>query len=1113
MKEVLKNKFLELCAEDGFDISDTSNPQYKAVMDNVSIIPAGAGSGKTAVLSHRFLRLVLDGIHCDEILTITFTKDATANMKGKIFKILSSAKDKGLIDKAELDKFSKAAISTTDSFCSQIVREDCVRYGISSTFSIDEDDNLKKEASGIIRRIIENRKDDAELKYYLSMLSVNDIEETFIKLASDYCSIANPPLQNFSVVKNSILQEFKYDTIEEDIKDLIQPARDYLYDLENNKAKFKEGSYGLKNITLLEAFLAAEDKKDFFLQNDERPGGNVGKKELRNLCVKPWEDLLLRCRVTSEKSLKFLGYLFGLISEFSGQFLRYKRESGLLSFNDVMKLSIDILKTNQGIRDRYRRKFKAVMVDEFQDNNDDNRVLVYLLAANDSYTGGHEPAIDEIDIDKVFMVGDEKQSIYRFRNADVTVFKKMISDFGKSRTVLLQRNFRSEKTVIDCINDLFCGLIIPDKAENIPDYEAVYEALKSDKNLVDNPHVEFHYLEEKNGSDEFKDIEIEALDVAETIREMVDGEDYMVCTDSSGTRKPKYSDIAILLKKYTHQQAFEKALKAYGIPFESPENKSLTLDAVANDFCSLLQVAVYGESDTVSFYAFLKSPLCSMTDAELSALKTSEDSSERLKDVRLKIWKIADNLGKNGIADSVRMIWEDLGYRFIALKNKQAAASAEEHYNYLYSLAVDYDSKGKSVVQFLSKLREFYGKENGIKDITVQREQEVGVKIMSIYKSKGLEFPIVFVSDMGCRASGKGGFEPNISLSGDNVIMPYYLDAEDGKLRNPYVKTGKNDKTAKDNAETKRVLYVAATRAMQHLIFTGVVPNEVKEELNETSGINMIKYFLRSLGCTKEKDKSLQFRREVNGLIIKRIKKPEKNDEGTPDNPESTGVSSTIESWYEETQGAFRFNKYKFGVTTLVRKGENKPKGLKADLLPSVPCDSVLMQVKADDVSTLEDDSFADDEENDNPAITAFGTLVHSMLENAVLGVDDSREYGQFFSHPEKKMIKKSAEILRDNFVNSDFRKKLRGYSLYPEKKFYTYEEADNVIVEGIIDLLCVKDGEAVIVDYKTDHYRNPETHRKQLEYYKKAVESIYPGYKVSAFLFYLRSGEAVKIC
>ncbi|MGN1163318.1 MAG: UvrD-helicase domain-containing protein, partial [Candidatus Ornithospirochaeta sp.] len=146
MKNETKEKFLSFCLERHFDITSPDSRQREAVFsDDKFVIPAGAGSGKTTVLTYRFLRLLMDEdiapIHSDEILTITFTKAATANMKSRIYRTLKSAEKMGLIPQEEVDRFSNAEISTTDSFCSKIVRMDSIRYGIAPDFSIEDEDD------------------------------------------------------------------------------------------------------------------------------------------------------------------------------------------------------------------------------------------------------------------------------------------------------------------------------------------------------------------------------------------------------------------------------------------------------------------------------------------------------------------------------------------------------------------------------------------------------------------------------------------------------------------------------------------------------------------------------------------------------------------------------------------------------------------------------------------------------------------------------------------------------------------------------------------------------------------------------------------------------------
>ena len=167
MKNETKEKFLEFCKKEHFDISSETSKQREAVFsDEKYVIPAGAGSGKTTVLTYRFLRLLIDEdiapIHSDEILTMTFTKAATANMKSRIYKALKVAESNGLIDKEEIDRFSNAEICTTDSFCSKIVRLDSIRYGITPDFNIEDDDEYEEWVENTVREIILEKIKDKE---------------------------------------------------------------------------------------------------------------------------------------------------------------------------------------------------------------------------------------------------------------------------------------------------------------------------------------------------------------------------------------------------------------------------------------------------------------------------------------------------------------------------------------------------------------------------------------------------------------------------------------------------------------------------------------------------------------------------------------------------------------------------------------------------------------------------------------------------------------------------------------------------------------------------------------------------------------------------------------
>lgn len=1126
MTEDKLNAYLEFCRKNGFDITQPDSNQRKAVLsDRYCVLPAGAGSGKTTVLTYRFLRLIMDDevekIHSDEILTITFTKAATANMRAKIYLILKKAEKEGLIGSEELERFSSAEISTTDSFCSKIVRSDCTRYGISTSFRIEDDADFSSFVETTLRAIIEEKieKDD-EVRNLCSLLTSDVLLSAFRKTADSYINIALP----FSSDGNELYREILDETLDSINYELGKKKEELVENLKtfitafNGYGSIKEDTDHAAHIMsfLIEGKEIPLDSK--FTQKrslKESPGQFEEYKKQKTVLKEEFSKYLSFLKYKDESGYHLLKGYCSLLTSFQERILLHKREEGALTFHDVMLLAIDILRSNVSMRSYYNNRFRRIMVDEFQDNNEENKRLIYLLAAKPEFTQtARYPEVDDIIIDKVFMVGDEKQSIYRFRGADVSVFKNISRDFGKERVLPLSENFRSENDLIRTINKIFDNSIMPQYS--IDEYEAEYTPLTSRRERVKS-NVSFRYMNVRNIPDDTERKLLapnslsEAHEVARIIREEILGSEkdkYMVWDKAAkAPRYPRFDDISILLRTGSSQSAFEKALRLYDIPFTVTDNKSLTMDAVLNDFYNVLQYSVYGLDDPLSFASLLRSPFINMSDMDLERVilniksskdrenGLSEDGRERLLVLEGLVNDVREREKKDSLSSLVHFLWFDCGYRY-SIETEAKNESYSEHYDYLFTIAADFDSKGKSLIELLDRIRPSLGDTSDFKDLRVQREAKEGVTIQTIHKSKGLEYPIVFVSDMGVKS--KGDSFPITTLPSGLPLFKCFI-TEDGELKNPLSEIKGGEISRIENAETKRILYVAATRSEHHLIFTSVFGTKAVDkdgnisQAGEDRKNSLLQYLVKGLGFDFESGTGIietkEFEPVYRYVFKERKSKKMKNHE--------------IADWYASPEEIKKDDvKKKVGVTTLIKENPVRPDEIIA--LPEITADRILSSTQY--AECLTDEEIKAEKEK---RITTFGTLVHLLLENAILGLETDTSI--FFKDDSRHSeIIESAFTLRDNFLLSDFRKKLEGYTLYPEKEFYIKD--GDTVVEGIIDLMCVSKEKIIIVDYKTDSIKAPERHMAQLGYYRHALSTIYSDRLIETYIFYLRSGEEVKL-
>ncbi len=1025
----IDSKFFDFCKKNRMQLVDENGSltvQGQAVMETKNcVVAAGAGSGKTTVLSYRFLRMVAQNISPERILTITFTKKATAEMKGRIYELLQKGHEEGLVNDSAMKKFSEVTISTVDSFCSEIVRKDAVHQGVPVDFKIQEDNDFQLMSNAIVDGLLDKHSKDPAVRLLHTYLSVDNIEEIFREIAYKFLNIAN------SFDNNAIQESLTF------VKQELKVAVDNLqYSNLNRK----------------------------------------GNRDFLDLIYSGLED----------DNLSTLTSLYKLIQEYETELFNEKRAAGVLSFGDVMQLAIKILKENETIRDFYKAKFDNIMIDEFQDNNDDYRKLLYLLSEKpDSHICDSEgiPVKENLCPNKIFLVGDEKQSIYRFRGADVTVFKRLCRDLC-SKPIELKRNWRSEPAIIEFCNTIFPEHIMPRAATSCEDYEAQYEDLETRPATpgLESKIVFLHPEIPEDSNKDKVDSESEAKVVASFIKEMCSENSAFLVPDDNDKddagnpvlRVPKYNEIGILLKVGSHQALFEQALTEQRIPYTVTEARSLMKGNLVNDFYNALQYCVF-PYDKISFAAYLKSPFCSFKDNEIEqVLKQPQYVDNRLEGLKQVI-------ATGIICKMLDYLWFDMGYRDYML-SKELNRPYLEDFDNLYSIAVNYDKSGESLIPFLDYLRPLLNSTDKIEMDSVFKEKIEGVQIMSIHKSKGLAFKIVIVADMSSGSRTPGGFQPEIYINPQHKLAVRYLTNNGQKLRNPVFELHKDDESAKDNAEAKRVLYVAATRARYHLIFSG---SDLSSTVNNTKQNSLLAYLLNAINKTKTELKNyeeIEFKPQTNVFYATQDKSKEYFKK-IFDSAIVTKLTSSIPrisvTHAEDTKKE----------QTISHNGNVVRK-----YLPRLACDAI-----------IEEHKFA----------TGFGSLAHIILEMHLKGQQEniSEEIEKLFleedfTEEQQKMIVSCANKLAFNFLTSKLYNQIKDMQLMSEKSFLIFNGTS--YVDGVIDLLALSEKEAYIIDFKTDSAFSVEDHKYQLEQYTKAVKSIYPEKNIHAYVCYLREEDLV---
>ncbi len=1020
------------------------------------IVAAGAGSGKTAVLSERFMRLVKEGsAHCDEILTITFTKKATAEMKSRIHKTLMEA---GLSD--ELRRFSSASISTVDGFCSSIAKSDCQRYGLTSDFSIFDEIELEETTKKLARKFLNQQSSKRSVIRLVSCFGSSNSVKLLSSLAKSYFDFIHPINAQSHAEEVLSFCKNKFEQSSEMLQTCCETFISSLSEFEKEKP----------NIDIVKKMLICAEHNDFDELKKLKIDGRLGSKEAKAIVNTIREKL--------EDSLdEFVFYgqalnqeedvleLYELVSDFEKLFTSEKRRMGCLTFSDVMKLTIDILITNKTIRSKYKQKFKYIMIDEFQDDNKDYRDLLYLLSEKPEVSNDEVPDIQDLSPEKIFLVGDEKQSIYRFRGADVCVFKSLCDEIDN--VIELSTNYRSKKPLVDTFNRLFSRVM----KNNGMKYEADFKGLDSDDEKAFQSKVIFHNFLHPHridysayGFECTTPVQSEAYGIANLIKRMLDTDDFLI-EKNGKTVRPSEGDIAILLKSSTRQCDYEKALRLKGIGYSITESRSLFTEALFNDFYNLLQICIYSY-DRTSLIAFLKSPFCRLTDREILSL----DLDNLPQEYQRIIDSVCEKLASSSLTQTLDFIYYDLGYRNFLISNPANQVYCE-HYDFLYALFSKFENSGKGLTQVLDYIRPLLGTTDKITELTTFREENDGVHIMTIHKSKGLGFPIVIVAGMQAGSSNNNVVNINNDF---NVLYFNCIENSNHSLSSPLYKGEKNHEMNQDEAELKRLFYVAATRACCHIVFSADIS---ESEIKEDSKNSMVKMLVDAAGFDFKTQKSANF--EMDGIPFDLI------DEHLTFSSQrmSEQKLNECESWYENCQSTdFNWKSQTVAVTSLV----DEQTDMTCQKLKSVNSDDIIIK---------------------NNIQTDFGTLVHAFIENHIKKISEPElKTSANLSEPEVLQITEDARKLANGFLNSKLYTKIKDYELYPEREFFM--KKDEIILNGKIDLLAISENEAVVIDFKTDIIKDEKQHIKQLSYYRDAVSSVYPDKEVKCYVFYLREQD-----
>ena len=808
------------------------------------IVSAGAGSGKTAVLTERVIRKLKSGVNVTDLLIMTFTKAAAREMKERIRNAIK--KDPSI--SKQLDLIDAAYITTFDSYSLSIVKKYYYLLGIDKNINIVDSSVIYCEKESIIDSIFDEKykskdenfeklisdfcsKDDKEIKKYIFNISSKlDLLydkslflDGYIDKFYDEDFINKRVLEFNSLLVNKIK---KVDTLISDLSNFVDS--DYFN-------KFKLSISDLLNSNDYESINANLDLK---LPN--LPKGSLDEakdikerisnliKEIKSICIYDNNNELKESVLSTKKYVK---ELIDIIVKIDTQLDCFKRKNNVYEFNDISKMAIKILEENKDVCLELKNSLNEIMVDEYQDTSDLQEKFISLIENNN-----------------VYMVGDIKQSIYRFRNANPYIFKNKYDNYSKNLSgykIDLNKNFRSRSETLENINMIFN--IIMDDYLGGASYKETHQMvfgntlyLENDKKDQNN-NIEFYNYEYSKDSIYTKD-EIEAFIVANDIKNKVNNKYQVFDKEMSSLRDSNYNDFVILVDRATKFDLYKKIFEYLNIPLTKYIDTSIT---EGNDILIIknligLLIKYYKNEIDVDFKYYYtsiaRSYLFRISDNEIFNSISNNSFSNAIMD---KIKIISCDLENKSISSVINQIIEE----FCFYENLIKVGNIEDsiiRLEYIYDLAQnceDLDYNIQSFFEYLNKLIE----DNYDIKVSIPEYSSSSVKIMTIHKSKGLEYPVCYYTGIYSKFNISDVKEKFLFDNKYGIITPYIKEG----VKSTFYKTlFKDNYPIEEISEKIRLFYVALTRCREKMI---VVSSFEDKTMNDLSDRNNYKSFLDML--------------------------------------------------------------------------------------------------------------------------------------------------------------------------------------------------------------------------------------------------------------------------
>lgn len=1144
------------------------------------LVSAAAGSGKTRVLTERLMRWITEGDaprSIDNFLIITFSTAAAAELRSRISEELSAraAADPGSKRlRRESALVRRAQIGTIHSFCSALLREYAGRAGIAPDFAIADEDRARELRRLSLETVLEAAYAEAEPGFIQLADTVGAgtddrrLESLVLELHGKLQSHARPG--DWAARQSELFETGAEDAADTPWgRELLESAADELLwwagefdELVRSLAgfekmgkayvpSFSETASSLRGAAkraaegwdaLREALPIAFPRLGSLRGGGEDPELAERAKARREACKKaakriekgftlPSEQLLRDMRATAPA----MRALLKLVGDFDAEYTRRKRRRSLLDFADLEHLAARLLTEPDGspteTAREVSRRYAEVMVDEYQDVSLVQDMII--RAVSDSGR-------------RLFMVGDVKQSIYRFRLADPTIFLKKYESYadapqpeGVPRRVFLRESFRSRGEVVDAVNAVFGCLMSKGLGEMEYDERARLRAGLEYPGVVPVPELVAVPLPGADEDEERPDkIEVEAAYAARMMRRLV--ETGAKISEGSALRPLGYGDIAVLLRSVNVSgPVWRRVLAREGVPVEAGQSGGFFEAPEVAVIISLLAIIDNPRQD-VALISVLRSELFGFTNDELTeirlmsgegdfyaALSARAEVSEKARAFLDTLDRLRDFARDSELATLIWEIYESLGCMALCSAMRDGEGRRARLLR-LFELARSFETTGwRGLRRFLDWLRSM--RERGEEPAFPDEDGGGAVRIMSIHRSKGLEFPVVFIGDTA-RQFNRSDLRGSVLVHPELGLGPKFTDAARGIEYPTLARRAVANRLERELlSEELRLLYVAMTRARERLFITCTFadPQKTMDKLAPAAQEHipaqallpmrsMAEWLICAALGTGGRALTLSIGGDEEGA-------PRRVTPAAQPEPERTGEEASpvdfdaLLAWRYPHSGAETLPS-KLTATEL--KSLAEPDAESAELLPRAA-----RTFRRPDIALAA------------RRLTAAerGTATHLALRYLELGAlttpEAAREAVDRLAAAGKLSAREAAAVDAAGlcrFALSPLGRRitaaprvLREFPfalLCPAERFFPGAEGEELLLQGVVDCCLIEPDGAVIVDYKTDRIAPeaaPERAKRyaaQLETYAWAVSRI-TGLAVKAkIVYFLQPGEAVEL-